>query len=165
MAVSPDWRESYPAAPEPPAELDPGATDEARAARAAALATYNRSMRVWFVARQISGRTFFPTVEVPETEAPAYRTLSTADVAVTLADDYAPGAPVGLRQEAAIRAAGWLRDVDPAAAQRTVDEGGDGGSDAVTFRPATGGALRASGGMGILTRYRIRRAGAVEPAA
>lgn len=166
MAVSPDWRLAYPDRPAAPAALAEDATAEERAAHAAALEIYARSMRVYFVAGLISGGTYFPTMEVAgDPRRPGYPALNTADTAVTLADDYAPAAPVGVRQEAAIRTAGWLRDVDPAAAQRSHSDGGEGGDDAVTFRPAAAGALRASGGMALLTRYRVRRAGAVEPAA
>ena len=164
MAVSPDWRLAYPAAPAAPAALAEDATAEERAAHAAALATFARSMRVWYVARMISRPGYFPELDAPHNpQWPKYDALNTADTAVQLADDYAPGAPEGIRTEAAIRTGGWLRDVDPAAAQ--VTHGGEGGPDAVSYRPSAAGALRASGGMALLTRYRVRRAGAVEPAA
>ena len=42
-----------------------------------------------------------------------------AKVAITLADEYAPDAPIDLRDEAATRTAGWLRDMSPALASET----------------------------------------------
>ena len=155
---SPDWRQAWPEYPTEPAPLAQDATDEARTEHAAALATYERSMRVWFVARSIAGGTYFPELD-PPTVKPSYRELNQSDVALTLADGYAPAAPEGIRNEAATRCAAWLRDVDPAAA--SVSHGGEDGTDAVTYRPPSSGALRASGGTGLLSRYRVRRAGAV----
>lgn len=167
MAVSPDWRLAYPDRPAAPAALDedavPPPTDQERAAHAAALKTFGRSMRVYFVAGQISGGTYFPELDPPgKPLKPGYPALNKADTAITLADDYAPGAPEGIRTEAACRCAGWLRDVDPAASQET--HGSEDGTDSVSYRPAAAGALRASGGMALLTRYRVRRAGTVAPA-
>lgn len=166
MAVSPDWRLAFPDRPAEPAALDEDAnpTAEERAAHAAALATFARSQRVWYVAGQISGATYFPELDTGGNPLkPGYAALNKADTAITLSDSYAPAAPDGVRLEASIRCAGWLRDVDPAASQ--VSHGGEEGTDAVSYRPAAAGALRASGGMALLTRYRIRRAGAVEPTA
>ena len=160
MAV--DWRQSFPEPPEAPAPLADDATDGERAAHEAATATYQRSARVWYVARVI-GKTYFPELDPPNISGkPSFRECQQADSAIELVDRYAPAAPESLRNEAATRTAGWLRDVDPAAGSRR--HGGEDGSDEVTFRPASSGALRASGGMGLLSTYRVRRAGAVAPA-
>lgn len=173
--MSPDWRAAWPYRPSLPDAPDPGATEVERAAYLVAHATYTRSVRVYDVARLISreayiSRSRFADPHVPlDARTPEYYVLDIADAAIQLADDYAPGAPEGLRNEAAIRAGGWLRDVDPAASQvsRAREEGNAYGREssttAVSYRPAAAGALRASGGMALLSRYRVRRAGAIEP--
>ena len=130
-------------------------TPEEQAEYDAALIVYARNVRVYYVACQI-GRAIFPD-QVPPPTPPYPRDVDIADVAVTLADDYAPDAPEHLRNEAAIRAAGWIRDTDPALASRSMG-GGDAGTDAVTYRASSGAALRASGGTGLLARYVSRRA-------
>ena len=131
-------------------------TPEEQAEYDAALIVYARNVRVYYVARQI-GRAIFPDQVPAINGAPFPRDIDIADVAVTLADDYAPDAPEHLRDEAAIRAAGWIRDTDPALASRSMG-GGDAGTDAVTYRASSGAALRASGGTGLLARYVSRRA-------
>ena len=83
----------------------------------------------------------------------------TAKVAVTLADEYAPNAPIELRNEAATRTAGWLRDMPRGAiASETVTSDVSGRTDAIQYRTTAMNPLRASGGMAILTRYVVRRA-------
>ena len=163
----PAWDEAWPDPPSPPADLEPGATDEEQQQHAAALAVYRRSLRVVYVAGQIgggAGRPFFPELNTDTTKA-SYREMLQADSAIYAVDEYAPAAPASMRTEAAIRMAGWLRDVDPAAASIThAASGDDGGSDAVTFRSSAGSALRNSGAMGLLSRYVVRRAGSIEPA-
>ena len=160
MAV--DWRKSWPDPPEAPAPLADDATDGERAAHEAATATYERSARVWYVAGVI-GTIYFPELDPPNLSGkPSFRDCTQADVGIELADSYAPTAPESVRTEAATRTAGWLRDMDPAAGSRR--HGGEDGSDEVTFRAASSGALRASGALGLLTRYKVRRAGTVAPA-
>ena len=94
---------------------------------------------------------------------PPSRRLLIADVAVTLADAYAPAAPQNLRDEAAVRAAGWLRDRSVALASQSFSRA-DGSSEITRtltehFAGAAGAnALRASGGMALLARYVVRRA-------
>lgn len=75
-----------------------------------------------------------------------------AELAVDQALAYAPEAPASAVREAAIRTAGWLRDVAPGLASTSID------GDSVEYRPAHGSALRGSGGMALLTTYRRRRA-------
>ena len=81
----------------------------------------------------------------------------TAKVAVTLADEYAPAAPIDLRNEAAARAAGWLRDMSPAITSET-DTDESGRSRTRQYRTAAANPLRASGGAALLTKYVVRRA-------
>ena len=76
--------------------------------------------------------------------------------AAALVEHFAPGAPQPIRTEAVIRAAGWLRDA-PASGARSESEG-----DIRTgYTPSATGALRASGAMGLLSPWKIRRAGVV----
>lgn len=81
-----------------------------------------------------------------------------AAVARTLADEYAPDAPQSLRNEAAVRAAGWLRDMSPALASETRADENSGVSITRQYRGAAANPLRASGGTAILARYVSRRA-------
>jgi len=87
------------------------------------------------------------------------RGLARAEAAIALADRYAPDAPASLRDEAAIRAAAWIRDCEPGFARRSLADAGS--SLDTEYRPSTAGALRASGGMGLLTAWRVRRVGAI----
>ena len=121
----------------------------------AALVVYQRNARVWYVAtRIIRGSIDWPSkVSIV---GPDGGDVGIAGVAVTLADEYAPDAPQHMRDEAAVRAAGWLRDTDPALMART--EPTIDGPVSVQYRTTTGNALRASGGMAILSRYVTRRA-------
>lgn len=83
--------------------------------------------------------------------------LRTAATAITLADEYAPDAPIDLRNEAAVRAAAWLRDVSPSRSSET-ETYESGRSRSRQYRPAAANPLRASGGMAILAKYVVRRA-------
>ena len=77
-------------------------------------------------------------------------------VAVALVEDYAPGAPSEVQDEAALRCCGWLVE-QPRAAVRSERQG-----DIETeFNPSSLSALRHSGAMGLLTRWKVRRGGAV----
>jgi len=80
-----------------------------------------------------------------------------AKVAITLADEYAPDAPIDLRDEAATRAAAWLRDMSPALASEA-ETYESGRSHSRQYRTAAANPLRASGGMAILAKYVVRRA-------
>ena len=78
-------------------------------------------------------------------------------VAVALVERYAPDAPVPVQNEAAIRCAGWLIEAPagPFQSEATGDvRSGFDGSRALS-------ALRHSGAMGLLTPWKVRRAGAV----
>lgn len=84
--------------------------------------------------------------------------MSTAAVAISLADEYAPAAPIELRNEAAKRAAGWLRDMPPALMSESETSESSGRSHTRQYRTSAANPLRASGGMAILARYVERRA-------
>ena len=78
------------------------------------------------------------------------------ETAAALVERYAPGAPDAIKCEATIRCAGWLRGA-PAYGARSESEG-----DITTaYTPSATGALRASGAMGLLTPWKVRRAGAI----
>ena len=84
-----------------------------------------------------------------------------AKVALSLADEYAPDAPLDLRNEAAERTAGWLKDMSPALASESeieTYESGKSHTHTRQFRPSAANPLRASGGMAILAKYVVRRA-------
>ena len=76
--------------------------------------------------------------------------------AAALVERYAPSAPAPIKCEAVIRCAGWLRE-SPAAGVRSESEG----EISTSFTPSATSALRASGAMGLLTNFKIRRAGVV----
>ena len=77
-------------------------------------------------------------------------------VAVALVERYAPEAPVAVQNEAVIRTAGWLAESPhgPIRSETTGDirTGFDGARSM--------GALRHSGGMGLLSPWKVRRGGA-----
>ena len=76
------------------------------------------------------------------------------ETAAALVERHAPGAPQAIRNEAVIRCAGWLREA-PSYGARSESEG-----DIRTgYTPSATGALRASGAMGLLSQWKIRRAG------
>ena len=77
-------------------------------------------------------------------------------VACELVERYAPGAPDPVKREAVIRCAGWLSG-QPSAAIRSESTG----DIATTYMPTHMGALRHSGAMGLLTAWKVRRAGAL----
>ena len=89
------------------------------------------------------------------------RTMDVAKAALLTVHDYAPGAPVELLQEAAVRLSGWMlasnpgmnrKDItDPSGAALALDFGGG----------MTRNGLRQSGASALLSRYVIRRAGAI----
>ena len=78
-------------------------------------------------------------------------------VAVALVECYAPDAPEAVQNEAAIRCAAWLAD-QPAAGIRSITTG----DLATGFDMSRSlGALRHSGGMGLLSPWKVRRGGTV----
>ena len=78
-------------------------------------------------------------------------------VAVALVERYAPDAPPAVQDEAAIRCAGWLAE-SPAGAIRSETTG----DVRTVFDVArASSALRYSGAMGLLTAFKVRRAGAI----
>ena len=78
-------------------------------------------------------------------------------VAVALVERFAPDAPDAIQNEAVIRCAGWLVEA-PAGPIRS-ETTGDLRSGFDTSRAL--GALRHSGAMGLLSPWKVRRAGAI----
>ena len=77
-------------------------------------------------------------------------------VASELVNRHAPYAPVAIQNEAAIRTAGWLAE-QPSAAITSETEG----DIRTSYAPAMTSALRHSGGMALLSPWRVRRAGQI----
>ena len=78
-------------------------------------------------------------------------------VVVALVERYAPDAPDAIQNEAVIRCAGWLLET-PAGAIRSETTG----DVRTVFDGArASSALRHSGAMGLLSPWKIRRAGAI----
>ena len=79
-------------------------------------------------------------------------------VAAALVEQYCPTAPQSVRDEAVIRAAGWLREVKPG----LVDWSMDAGPVNITRKGNMGlSALRHSGAMALLNPWKVRRAGKI----
>ena len=76
--------------------------------------------------------------------------------AAALVERFAPAAPEAIKNEATIRAAGWMRE-QPAAAVRSETVGDISTSFAATHTSA----LRHSGAMALLSPWKVRRAGAI----
>ena len=83
----------------------------------------------------------------------AARLLAAATELVTR---FAPDAPDAIQGEAVLRVSGWLNEA-PASGVRSESIG----DINTTFSPMATGGLRASGAMGILSPWKIRRAGPV----
>ena len=77
-------------------------------------------------------------------------------VGSALVTRYAPDAPDALSNEATIRVAGWLAEAPSSGAR--IEAIGD---ISTTWSPNMTGALRASGAMGLLSPFKVRRAGAI----
>lgn len=84
------------------------------------------------------------------------RVQALGSTAAALVERFAPNAPQPIRNEATIRTAGWLAE-QPAAAIRSESVG-----DVETaYAPTHTSALRHSGGMALLSPWKIRRAGVI----
>ena len=89
------------------------------------------------------------------------RMLAIAEAAVCDVYQYAPSAPLAILREASIRFAGWMAGSRPHATSSTTKDPG-GTEISLTFHgAATANGLRASGASSMLSRYRVRRAGAI----
>lgn len=77
-------------------------------------------------------------------------------VAVALVEQYAPGAPESIQNEAAIRAMGWLAE-HPSAALRSETTG----DIRTSYDPGMTSAGLHSGAWALLSPYKVRRAGAI----
>ena len=79
-------------------------------------------------------------------------------VAAALVEEYSPGAPQPIRDEAVIRTSGWMFQSTPGLADSKMSVGPLDISR--TFSPGFS-ALRHSGSMALLSRWKIRRAGRI----
>ena len=77
-------------------------------------------------------------------------------VASALVQRFADGAPAEISNEAVIRTAGWLAE-QPSAAITSETEG----DIRTSYAPSMQSALRHSGAMGLLSPWKVRRAGAI----
>ena len=77
-------------------------------------------------------------------------------VAAALVTRYAPDAPDAIQGEAILRVSGWLSEA-PASGVRSESIG----DISTTFSPMATGALRASGGMALLSPWKVRRGGSI----
>ena len=80
--------------------------------------------------------------------------------AEALVERHAPDAPEAIRDEAVVRAAGWLIGADPAITRRGVEAG----NLKVDLQRAGLSALRHSGAMALLSPWKARRAGRIAEA-
>ena len=78
------------------------------------------------------------------------------ETAAALVEGFAPNAPQPIRNEAVIRCSGWLLDSPSSGIRRE-----SGGPFDVSYSPVATGALRHSGAMGLLSPWKVRRAGAI----
>ena len=76
--------------------------------------------------------------------------------AAALVERYAPAAPQPIKNEATIRAAGWLAQ-HPAASVRSESVG----DIRTSFAPTHLSALRHSGALALISPWKVRRAGAI----
>ena len=79
-------------------------------------------------------------------------------VRAAMVQEYSPGAPQPIRDEAVIRTAGWLYESTPGLADSKMSAGPVEVSK--TFSPGLS-ALRHSGAMALLSRWKVRRAGRI----
>ncbi len=89
-------------------------------------------------------------------------------VAAALIEQYAPGAPAAVKTEASVRFCGYLNESPGFGAVRATDaarqpgtEGAPGGRAGTEYVVNHGAMFRTCGAMGLLTRWKVRRAGAV----
>lgn len=87
---------------------------------------------------------------------PVNRASQLLNVSTALVIEYAPAAPAALQDEAAIRCAGWLAE-QPGASIRSESTG----DISTSYATNNLSALRHSGAMALLTRWKVRRAGAI----
>ena len=91
-----------------------------------------------------------------ESSAELDRATRVLPVAIQVVTDYAPQAPESLQNEAVIRFGGYLLGSDYGAVKTETL-----GSSAIEYAMNHAAAFRNSGAAGLLTRYKVRRAGAI----
>ena len=78
-------------------------------------------------------------------------------VAASLVEEYAAGAPQPIRDESVIRCAGWLHGARPRGLTSVKANRME-----FDFASTAASALRASGSMALLSRWKIRRVGVIK---
>ena len=78
------------------------------------------------------------------------------EVSNLLVIKFAPQAPNIIRNEAIVRCSGWLNE-SPSGGQRSESEG----DVSTAYTPSMTSALRHSGAMGLLSPWKVRRAGKI----
>ena len=91
-----------------------------------------------------------------ETNVSATAAARLLPVAAALVEQYAPSAPVAVQNEAALRVCGYLSDQPKSARSRETVDG-----SSQSYRVTATGALLASGGMALLSGWKVRRAGII----
>ena len=76
--------------------------------------------------------------------------------AAGLVEDFAPGAPATIKNEAVIRCAGWLSEQAKAGIRSETT-----GDITTDYAISNTGALRYSGAMSLLSPWKVRRAGVI----
>ena len=89
------------------------------------------------------------------------RETAVAEAALCLIEDYAPAAPRAIKREAGIRFAGWMIGARPHATRTKVTDPSGTNLEADYHGAATANGLRSSGASAMLSRYVVRRAGAI----
>ena len=103
-----------------------------------------------------NGVTLTAATLAAETGADLARATRVLPVAILAVNEYAPQAPTVAKDEACIRFGGYLLGSDyGAVGQESI------GPMAVTYQPNHAAMFRNSGAAALLTRYRVRRAGAI----
>ena len=84
------------------------------------------------------------------------RASGLGDAAAAMVEQYAPGAPAAIKDEAVIRLAGYLAEANFGARQSLTV-----GPMEASYVASHANAFRNSGAAGLLSRWRVRRAGAI----
>ena len=107
--------------------------------------------------------------EVPGSASERARVAALGKASAALVENFAPGAPQEIKDEAVVRSAGWISQVPtgiiseaitvPAILGRT---GNKAAREKKIIYSTAGSALRASGSMALLSPWKIRRAGIIQ---
>ena len=107
--------------------------------------------------------------EVPGSASERARVAAIGKASAALVENFAPGAPQEIKDEAVVRSAGWLSQIPkgilseaitvPAILGRTGNKAAR--EKKITYA-SSAGALRSSGGMALLSPWKKRRAGIIK---